>query len=114
MVPPDSRKFAEFADQNHSGQSWSKPVKPEKRNTGIAQFQPYDSRKGTQRAQRQELMLFFLCDPCVLSWPIHLWLRLAAPGFSCFFGNSSQVPLPESFTPKTGFFQSCPVVANRV
>jgi hypothetical protein len=32
------------------------------------------SRKGTQRTQRQELMLFFLCDLCVLLWPIHLWI----------------------------------------
>ena len=48
-----------------SGQSQSKPVKPHDQTLPTRFF----CRYGTQRTQSQQLMLFILCDPCVLLWP---------------------------------------------
>jgi len=41
------------------------------------QFQQKFCRKGTQRAQREELTLFLLCDLCVLLWLILLVAALS-------------------------------------
>jgi hypothetical protein len=48
----------------------------------IAHFQEDFCRKGTQRAQRQELMLFFLCDLLRSLAASSIWLRLCRSGKS--------------------------------
>jgi len=47
----------------------------------ITQFQEDFCRKGTQRTHRQELMLFFLCDLCVLLRPVQFGCGFAALDF---------------------------------
>jgi hypothetical protein len=62
------------------------------------QFHQDDNRKGTQRTQRQELMVFFLCDLCVLCGQFSLVAALPRWTFAPFRGKSTEVPFHEPFT----------------